>query len=92
VNNLPNIKSAKKRVEVADIRTKQNNMMKTTLRNAIKKFDSSLSTEDNELINNAYTNAVSTIDKAASKGVIKKNAANNKKASLGKKMSEKSSK
>ena len=89
---MPNIKSAKKRVVITDIKTKQNNMMKTSLKNAIKKFDSSLTTEDNELINNAYTHAVSTIDKAASKGVIKKNSANNKKASLGKKLSAKTTK
>ena len=35
---------------------------------------------NNEEINNAYKAAVSTVDKVASKGIIKKNAANNKKA------------
>ncbi|MBQ7669066.1 MAG: 30S ribosomal protein S20 [Clostridia bacterium] len=89
---MPNIKSAKKRVLVTDVKTKRNNMMKTSLKNAIKKFDSSIESNDTELINNAYTKAVSTIDKAAAKGVIKKNSASNKKASLGKKLSAKTTK
>ena len=82
---MPNIKSAKKRVEIAQDRTQKNNILKTTLKTALKKFDSSLESGNKEEINNAYKAAVSTVDKVASKGVIKKNAANNKKAALGKK-------
>jgi small subunit ribosomal protein S20 len=83
---LPNIKSAKKRVELTDDRTQKNNILKTTLKTALKKFDASLESGNNEEINNAYKTAVSTVDKVASKGIIKKNAANNKKATLGKKL------
>jgi len=83
---LPNIKSAKKRVELTQDRTQKNNMLKTTLKTALKKFDASLESGNNEEINNAYKAAVSTVDKVASKGVINKNAANNKKAALGKKL------
>ena len=83
---MPNIKSAKKRVEVAQDRTQKNNILKTTLKTALKKFDASLESGNNEEINNAYKAAVSTVDKVASKGIIKKNAANNKKAALGKKL------
>ena len=53
---------------------------------ALKKFDASLENGNNEEKNNAYKAAVSTVDKVASKGVINKNAANNKKAALGKKL------
>ena len=83
---MPNIKSAKKRVELTQDRTQKNNMLKTTLKTALKKFDASLENGNNEEINNAYKAAVSTVDKVASKGVINKNAANNKKAALGKKL------
>ena len=83
---MPNIKSAKKRVELTDDRTQKNNILKTTLKTALKKFDASLENGNNEEINNAYKAAVSTVDKVASKGIIKKNTANNKKAALGKKL------
>ena len=83
---MPNIKSAKKRVELTDDRTKKNNALKTSLKTSLKKFETSLTTNDSEKINEAYINAVSAVDKAASKGIIKKNSANNKKASLGKKL------
>ena len=83
---MPNIKSAKKRVELTDDRTQKNNILKTTLKTALKKFDASLESGNNEEINNTYKAAVSTVDKVASKGVITKNAANNKKAALGKKL------
>ena len=86
MNILPNIKSAKKRVELTDDRTKKNNALKTSLKTSLKKFETSLTTNDSEKINEAYINAVSAVDKAASKGIIKKNSANNKKASLGKKL------
>ena len=83
---MPNIKSAKKRVDLTQDRTQKNNILKTTLKTALKKFDASLESGNNEEINNAYKAAVSTVDKVASKGVITKNAANNKKAALGKKL------
>jgi len=83
---LPNIKSAKKRVDLTQDRTQKNNILKTTLKTALKKFDASLENGNSEEINNTYKAAVSTVDKVASKGVITKNAANNKKAALGKKL------
>lgn len=83
---MPNIKSAKKRVELTEDRTKKNSALKTSLKTSLKKFETSLTTNDSEKINEAYINAVSAVDKAASKGVIKKNSANNKKSSLGKKL------
>ena len=69
---MPNIKSAKKRVELTQDRAQKNNILKTTLKTALKKFDSSLESGNKEEINNAYKAAVSTVDKVASKGVIKK--------------------
>ena len=83
---MPNIKSAKKRVDLTQDRTQKNNILKTTLKTALKKFDASLESGNSEEINNTYKAAVSTVDKVASKGVITKNAANNKKAALGKKL------
>ncbi len=82
---MPNIKSAKKRVEVAKVNSAKNAAVKTSVKTSLKKFDEALSSNDKDTVKTAYTNAVSTVDKAVTKGVIKKNTANNKKASLGKK-------
>jgi len=84
---MPNIKSAKKRVEVAKVNTSKNAIVKTSVKTSLKKFDEALNSKDKEAIKTAYTNAVSTVDKAVTKGVMKKNTANNKKATLGKKLS-----
>ena len=72
---MPNIKSAKKRVKVAEAKTLQNQMIKSALKTSIKKFDADKTTEN-------YTAAVKNIDQAASKGVLHKNTAARKKSSL----------
>jgi small subunit ribosomal protein S20 len=54
---------------------------------AIKKFGEALKTGDAENIKTAMVNAIKVIDKAASKGVIHKNAAARKKSSLYKRLS-----
>ena len=82
---MPNIKSAKKRVEVSKVNAARNAAVKTSVRTSLKKFEESLKNNDKDAIKATYTNAVSTVDKAVKKGVIKKNTADNKKAALGKK-------
>lgn len=74
---MPNIKSAKKRVKVAESKTLQNQMIKSALKTSIKKFDADKTAEN-------YTAAVKKIDQAASKGVLHKNTAARKKSSLAK--------
>ena len=83
---MPNIKSAKKRVEVSKVNAARNAAVKTSVRTSVKKFEESLNANDKDAIKATYTNAVSTVDKAVKAGVIKKNTANNKKAALGKKL------
>lgn len=82
---MPNIKSAKKRVEVSKVNAARNAAVKTSVKSSLKKFDESLNANDKDAIKATYANAVSTVDKAVKAGVIKKNTANNKKATLGKK-------
>lgn len=83
---MPNIKSAEKRVDIAKTRTLRNNMIKSNLKTSLKKFDEALTSNDEAKIKETYSAAVSTVDKACAKGVLKKNTANNKKAALGKKL------
>ena len=83
---MPNIVSAKKRVQVAKIKTLRNNMIKSSYKSAIRKFEESLLTKDSNLMEVNFKNAVSKIDKAKTKGVLKSNTAASKKATLARKL------
>ena len=83
---MPNIVSAKKRVKVAKIKTLRNNMIKSSYKSAIRKFEESLLTKDSNLMEVNFKNAVSKIDKAKTKGVLKSNTAARKKATLARKL------
>lgn len=64
-------------------------MIISDLKTALKKFDKALESGDEAAISEMYTIAVSKVDKAVTKGVIHKNAANRKKAQLAKKLAAK---
>ncbi len=83
---MPNIKSAKKRVLVTEKKTKENKMIKSALKTSIKKFLAAVEAGDKELAAKLYPETVSAIDSAASKGILHKNNAANKKAKLAKKL------
>ena len=81
---MPNIKSAIKRVKVNQKKNLRNRMIKSAMRTSLKKFDAAVvggSADQAQL-----SGAQSAVDRAASKGVMHKNAANRKKARLAKKM------
>ena len=81
---MPNIKSAIKRVKVNQKKNLRNRMIKTAMRTNLKKFNSAVhaGTADKVLL----ASAMGAVDKAASKGVIHKNAANRKKSRLAKRL------
>ena len=83
---MPNIKSAKKRVLVIEKKTMQNKAIKSALKTQIKKFLAAVSAGDKETADKLYPETVSAIDSAASKGILHKNNAANKKAKLAKKL------
>lgn len=76
---MPNIKSAKKRVLVAKLRTEANKASKTKLRTILKKARAEGADAD------AIKTAVVSVDKAAGKGLIHKNKAARLKSQLAKK-------
>lgn len=76
---MPNIKSAKKRVLVAKLRTDANKAARTRLRTVLKKARA----EDADAA--AIKSAVVSVDKAAGKGLIHKNKAARLKSQLAKK-------
>lgn len=83
---MPNIKSAKKRVEVIKKKTRRNNMIKSGFRTAIKKVEEAVNANNYDEAKALFSDATKKIDKACSKGVIVKNTAARKKSNLAKKV------
>ncbi len=84
---MPNIKSAIKRVKVNAKKNLRNRMVKSSMKTTIKKFDTAVASDAKQavvLLDASY----SALDKAATKGVIHKNAANRKKARLAKRLAK----
>lgn len=88
---MANHKSAIKRIGVTEKKNLRNRMIMSGVKTAIKRFDSAMTMTagDAEVIEAAYVNAVSTVDKAVTKGVLHKNAANRKKSQLAIKLAAK---
>ena len=72
---MANIKSAKKRIEVAQIRTEKNKAIKSGVKTAMKKVFAAIEAGDKEAAKVALTNATKTIEMAATKGIYHKNNA-----------------
>ena len=83
---MPNIKSAKKRVKVIEKKTLRNNMIKSSYKTAVKKFDEAIEAGNIEEAKKLFSEATKKIDQACKKGVIVKNTAARKKSSLSKKL------
>ena len=81
---MPNIKSAKKRVNVNASKAQRNKSANTALKSALKKANAAIETNaDNK--DELVAAAVKKIDQAATKGLIHKNNAARKKSALVKK-------
>jgi small subunit ribosomal protein S20 len=85
---MANIKSAKKRIKTAEVRTLRNKMVKTSVKNSIKKYETALESGKLDDAKSALSEATHVIDKAAAKGVIHKNAAARKKSKLAVKLNK----
>ncbi len=83
---MPNIKSAKKRVLVNEQKNLQNKMVRSSVKTAIKKVNELIVAGDKNAALEALKAAYKAIDMAASKGVLHKNNAANKKSGLAKKV------
>ncbi|MBE6926535.1 MAG: 30S ribosomal protein S20 [Ruminococcaceae bacterium] len=85
---MPNIKSAKKRVELSKVAYEKNKADKTYLKTVIKKFEAALVSGDRVAAEAAYKDAVVAVDKAEQKGLLHKNNAARKKSSMALKMNK----
>jgi small subunit ribosomal protein S20 len=82
---LANIKSAMKRVKITEKQSLRNHAAKSEMKTTIRRFDEAMQAGDAAATEKTYLTAVSTVDHAASKGMIHKNAAARKKAQMAKK-------
>ena len=83
---MPNIKSAIKRVKVSEKKNLRNRMIKSSMKTSVKKFDTAIAEGNADAALLSATQ--SAVDRAASKGVIHKNAANRKKARMAKRLNK----
>ena len=81
---MANIKSAKKRVLVNRKKAERNKSIKSGVKTSIRKVEAAVAEKDKEAAVAALQNAISTIDKAATKGVYHKNTAARKVSRLSK--------
>ena len=82
---MPNIKSQKDRVKQTKKENASNKAVKSNLKTVIKKANIAVAAGSADA-DKAVVEAVSTIDKAASKGVLHKNTAARSKSSLAKRL------
>lgn len=82
---MPNIKSAKKRVIIAEKNQKKNAAAKSAIRTSVKKARIAVANKD-EGAQDVVKAAIISVDKAAAKGLMHKNTAARKKSKLAKAM------
>lgn len=79
---MANIKSAKKRVLIAEANRQRNVAFKSTIKTAVKKALELANGEDKEALNAAVSRVYQLCDKAVVKGILHKNTAARKKSRL----------
>ena len=81
---MANIKSQIKRNKQNELARQRNQATKSALKTAVRKFRTAAEAGDKDAADVAAKDALRKLDKAASKGVIHKNQAANKKAAMAK--------
>jgi small subunit ribosomal protein S20 len=84
---MANIKSQIKRNRQNEVARARNKSTRSALKTKVKRFEEAVASGDKAAAGEAYQDVARSFDKAASKGVIHKNKAANKKARLAKKLS-----
>ena len=79
---MANIKSQKKRVLTNEKRHQRNKAVRSELKTAIKKVQVAIDAGDGETAKKAALEASTLLDKAASKGIIHKSQAANRKSGV----------
>ena len=83
---MANLQSSKKRIK-SNLRREQRNVsVKSAIKTAINKVEQAVAEGDLETARASFSEAVSALDSAAAKGIVKKNTASRKKSRLAKKI------
>jgi small subunit ribosomal protein S20 len=82
---MPNTLSAKKELRKSQARQIRNKKVKDTLKNLVKKGQKAITAKDTKA-KDLVASALKAFDKAAQKGIIKKNTRDRKKSRLHKKL------
>ena len=83
---MANIKSAKKRIKVTQVKTLRNTMIKSALKTKVKKFETAVVTGNVEEAKVTYANVVKALDMAVTKGILHINKAARRKSRLAAKL------
>jgi len=83
---MANIKSAKKRIKVTEVKTLRNTMIKSALKTKVKKFETAVATGNVEEAKITYANLVKALDMAVTKGILHINKAARRKSRLAAKL------
>jgi len=83
---MANIKSQIKRNRQSESARQRNKAARSTLRTKTKRFEQAVESGDSEQAAEAYAEIARAYDKAASKGIIHRNKAANKKSRLAKRL------
>lgn len=75
---MANIKSAKKRILVAETKTARNKAIKSKVKTCVKKVETAVAKNDAAAAKEALSVAISEINKAGTKGVYHKNTCGRK--------------
>jgi small subunit ribosomal protein S20 len=79
---VANIKSQIKRIKTNEKRRQRNKAVKSSVRTAVRKFREAAQAGDKDAATELMREAGRALDKAASKGVIHRNQAANKKSAM----------
>ena len=79
---MANIKSAKKRVLIAEANRQRNVAIKSEIKTALKKALSLATSDDKDALNASISKVYQLCDKAVGKGILHKNTAARKKSRL----------
>ena len=83
---MANIKSAKKRAALAEVRRLRNRAVRSTVHTAVRRFERAVAT-DAAASQQDFREACRQLDRAVTRGVLHRNAAARKKSRLAKKLS-----
>ena len=83
---MPNIKSAKKRVQIEKRNNLRNRMVKSELKTLVKNYEVLIDEKNTEKAQESFREVSGALDSAVLKGVVHKNYAARKKSAFSKKL------